>query len=91
MAEPGGDHTYLTWARNNNEIHCTTAQGGNAATKIKKVYPFSTTFTLDKWEVTIERLFAYNDTGNTSSFTNYTNYMLNQLATYTNATDKTTV
>ena len=91
MAEPGGDHTYLTWARNNNEIHCTTAQGGNAATKIKKVYPFSTTFTLDKQEVTIERLFAYNDTGDTSSFTNYTNYMLNQLATYTNATDKTTV
>lgn len=83
MVEPNGDHKYITYCQNNNTVQVITAQSGDP--RIKKVYPFNPDFSLDKNDVAIERLFAYGTNEQ------YKTDLLNQLAEFNSATDKTKI
>ena len=54
MVEPNGDHKYITFSKENSTIQVITAQSGDPS--IKLVYPFKPDYTLDKNDVTIQRM-----------------------------------
>lgn len=81
LAEPNGDHKYLLLTQNVSDIMMTTAQSGHPL--IKKVYPHRSDFTLDKSQVSVERLFYTN--------TDFPDRVYNFLNTYNNASDLNTV
>lgn len=76
LAEPNGDHTYLTFSQANPTINMLTAQAGDA--RIQYAYLFAENATLDKNNITVKRDF------NTSA--TYATDMLNTLATLRNTT-----
>jgi hypothetical protein len=59
MVEPNGDHEYIDFSQGNATIQFITAQSGDS--RIKKAYPFANGFTLDKKDITIQRIFAYGN------------------------------
>lgn len=87
MIEPNGDHKYIDMSQNNETIQFITAQTGDS--RIKAVYPHKTGFTLDKHDVTIERIFGYgNDLNYTNEVTGYATDLLNMLQTYSDSQNK---
>ena len=81
LAEPNGDHRYLTLTQSVSDIMMNTAQSGNPL--IKKVYPHKSDFTLDKSQVAVERFFA--------GASDYPEQIFNLLKTYNDATDLNTI
>lgn len=81
LAEPNGDHLYLTLSQAIFDIKFLTAQSGD--TRIKKVYPYRPDYTLSKSNVAIERYFAGES--------DYADKVFNQLMLHSNATDLTTI
>ncbi len=57
MVEPNNWHEYIDYSKNNNSIQMIMAQSGDP--RIKTVYPFNSEFTLDKTDITVQRIFAY--------------------------------
>lgn len=53
MAEPNGNHSYITWGQGNDQIQFQSAQ----ASVVSQVFPFRPTMTLDKHAVTAIRYF----------------------------------
>lgn len=53
MAEPNGNHSYVTWGQGNDQIQFQTAQ----ASVVSQVFPFRPNMTLDKYAVTAMRYF----------------------------------
>lgn len=78
LAEPNGDHKYLTFGYNNEIIQAYFAQNGPA----KLVYPFKTGFSLDK-DTVILRQFYNGET--------WMDSMLSKLSEIHSATDKNTI
>lgn len=90
MVEPNGDHAYIGFSRANENIQAITAQSGDA--RIQKVYPFSSNFSLDKHDVTIQRLFAYgSDLSDTNDNPQYAQDLLNHLASFNSTEDKSSI
>lgn len=86
MVEPNGDHKYLDFASNTELIQCITAQSGD--TRIKKVYPFTSNFSLSKNDVTIERRFAYgSDLSSSNDYPQYAQDILDILDGFEKETD----
>lgn len=56
MVEPNGEHDYITFSMNNPVMQLIIAQTGDS--RIKTVYPFKEGFTLNKNDVTVQRIFA---------------------------------
>ena len=92
MIEPNGDHAYITFSKGNDFIPMITAQTGPAAWKIVKSYPFKSPFSLSKFDITVQRIFAY---GNDLTFHNdnpqYAQNLIDTLTGFSNATDKDTI
>lgn len=57
MIEPNGEHDYIDYSILNPLLQFIIAQGGD--NHVKTVYPFKEGFSLDKRNVTIQRIFAY--------------------------------
>lgn len=90
MVEPNGDHKYITFSRGNDIIQVITAQAGDPS--IKKVYPFQPDFTLNKNQVSIERLFAYgSDLNDTNEDPQYSKDLMSILDGFDKAADKSTI
>lgn len=81
MAEPNGDHRYLTLSQSVSDIMMNTAQSGHAL--IKKAYPFQSGFTLDKSQIAVQRLF--------SGGANYEDTIFETLSQFSNSTDLDTI
>lgn len=90
MVEPNGDHAYIDFSQGNDIIQAITAQSGD--TRIQKVYPFSSNFSLDKTDVIIQRLFAYgSDLTDTNDNPQYAQDLLNHLASFNSTEDKSSI
>lgn len=90
MVEPNGDHAYIGFSRGNDIIQAITAQSGDI--RIQKVYPFSSNFSLDKTDVTIQRLFAYgSDLSDTNDNPQYSQDLLDILAGFNTTEDKNSI
>ena len=76
LAEPNGDHTYLTFSQANPTINMLTAQSGDA--RIQYAYLFAENATLDKNDITVKRDFNISATYATDLLNNLT-VMRNQL------------
>lgn len=92
LAEPGGVHAYITFGKGNDTIQLITAQGGEAVWKINKAYPFIPNFSLSKFDIAAQRIFAY---GSDLTFTNdnpqYAQDLIDILTGFSNATDKESI
>lgn len=87
MVEPNGDHKYITFCRNNDIVQMITAQAGDPS--IRKVYPFKSDFSLNKEDVTVERLFAYgSDMTADNDNPQYAQDVLDILSTFNSQADK---
>lgn len=90
MVEPNGDHAYIDFSQGNDIIQAITAQSGD--TRIQKVYPFSSNFSLDKTDVIIQRLFAYgSDLTDTNDNPQYATDLLNILSEFNTTEDKNSI
>ncbi|WP_343566337.1 fibronectin type III domain-containing protein [Sphingobacterium sp.] len=81
LAEPNGDHLYLTLSQAIFDIKFLTAQSGD--TRIKKVYPYKSDYNLSKSNTTIERYFAGE--------ADYADKVFNQLMLHSNTADLSTI
>ncbi|MDR6734162.1 hypothetical protein [Sphingobacterium sp. 2149] len=77
IAEPNGDHRYLTLSQSVSDIMMNTAQSGH--TLIKKAYPYRSGFNLDKSIIAVERWFAGED--------NYDNNVFSKLQQFNDTAD----
>lgn len=90
MVEPNGDHKYITFSKENSTIQVITAQSGDSS--IKLVYPFKPGYTLDKNDVTIQRIFAYgSDLNNDNDNPGYSQDLLNRLSQFNSSSDKSSI
>ena len=92
MIEPNGDHAYITFSKGNDLIQMITAQSGTNEWKIVKAYPFKSPFSLSKFDIAVQRIFAY---GSDLTFTNdnpqYAQDLIDILTGFSNATNKDTI
>lgn len=90
MIEPNGDHKYLTFSQGNDIIQNLTAQSGDKL--IKKAYPFKSGFSLSKYDIAVERQFAYGaDMDDVNDNPQYATDMLKILDDFSKSTDKTSI
>lgn len=83
LAEPNGNHKYLDYCQENSLIQFVTAQSGDG--RIKEVYPYSDSFSLDKSDVTVQRIFA------AGTNEEYINRLITKLQEAYDSTDLTTI
>nr|WP_315393946.1 hypothetical protein [uncultured Sphingobacterium sp.] len=81
LAEPNGDHRYLTLSQTIDDLMMNTAQSGHPL--IKKAFPYKNDFTLDKTQIAVERYF--------SGATDYAEKVYNFLKGYNDTSDLNTV
>jgi len=90
MIEPNGDHKYLIFSQGNDIIQNLTAQSGD--TLIKKAYPFKSDFSLSKYDIAVERQFAYgSDMNDVNDNPQYATDMLKILDNFSKSADKTSI
>lgn len=83
IAEPNGNHKYIDYCQENPLIQFITAQSGDV--RIKEVYPYADNFSLNKSDVTVQRIFA------AGTNEEYINRLITKLQEAHDSTDLTTI
>ncbi|NCB96193.1 MAG: hypothetical protein EOM35_07055 [Negativicutes bacterium] len=88
MAEPNGDHRYITLCQGNPNIYTMCAQGGDS--RIQKAYLFNPTNSLSVQDIVVQRLFAYgSDLTEDATDVEYARALLADLAAQQALADET--